>query len=189
MRRSLGAAGSAVARQGQRFLHWMADNYRWVLPLAILVMLLPIMLGVILTISHVSTQQSQINEQQRIITRQQEVVQHIQTEQLNAAYANCERGNETRQVNISNLHNDVHTLKTTLALWEAAISTSGTGEATPEVVAAFNVYLEGLRTGIATKQKAIRSTIEAQAPVAIKPGSPVDDCEQVVGAPRPGGND
>lgn len=192
MGRRLGAASDAVARQGHRFLNWMRQNYKWLLPSIILVLMVPILVGTILTLAHVSNQQDEISEQQATINRQQETIHRqqqavaaIQRQQIEGAYASCERGNETREVNVANLRGDVHTLKTTLALWEAAIATSGTAETPPKVLDAFNSYLDGLRSGITRKQTAVQQTIEAQTEVAIEPGSPVDDCEKVVGTPRP----
>jgi hypothetical protein len=188
MRNALARAGGAIQAESLRFAAWMSRNYKWVLPTVILVLLLPILGGVALTLSTISEQQNEIKAQQAVINEQQAVIVRVQKEQVGAAFDTCERGNESREVNVGNLRNDVHTLVTTLALWEAALATSGTGEAPPEVVAAFNGYLDGLRLGIQHKRRTIRRTIETQAPVAIEPGSPVDDCQRVVRAPSPGGS-
>lgn len=107
------------------------------------------------------------------------IIHVIQAQKAITEHENCERANKTRRVNIGNLRSDVHTLKTTLGLWEAAIAASGVGEAPPPVLAAFTRYLAGLRHGITHKQKSIRGTIAAQRAVAIEKGSPVVDCELV----------
>jgi hypothetical protein len=93
----------------------------------------------------------------------------------------CQRSNDARVGSIKNLHSDVRTLRTQLRLWEASIAHS-----TPEQLAqtpqdlleAFNKNLSALRSGIRRKRAAIRASIESQAEVAIKPGSPIVDCQK-----------
>lgn len=91
----------------------------------------------------------------------------------------CARSNDARVSSIHNLRGDVHTLKAGLELWEAAAGAT-TAEAAaqtpPEVAEAFSRDITALRRGIDRKQHAIHSSIEAQAPVAIHPGSPIVDC-------------
>lgn len=92
----------------------------------------------------------------------------------------CERTNAGRVASIQNLHDDVRTLETQLHLWESLAATASPEAAaqTPKTVQdAFDNNLSALRLGIQHKQEAIQASIDSQAAVAIKPGSPVADCK------------
>lgn len=89
----------------------------------------------------------------------------------------CTRSNAARVSSVKNLRGDVHTLKAELALWVAVREATPATAAAPNAVErAFNRDLAALRIGIGHKEKAVRTSIAAQASVAIKPGSPVVDC-------------
>lgn len=93
----------------------------------------------------------------------------------------CERSNDSRVSFVHNLRGDVHTLKAELALWVAAKEKTPKAqwEASPPVVRhAFEADIAALHLGITRKQHAVRTSINAQAEVAIRPGSPVVDCNK-----------
>lgn len=95
--------------------------------------------------------------------------------------AGCERANDDRAGEIKNLRSDAAVERAQLELWLAALS-----EATPEEVAALEgtatgkaieANVERLRRGIEHKKAAVQHKVEAQASVAIRPGSVRADCK------------
>lgn len=95
--------------------------------------------------------------------------------------AGCERANDDRAGEIKNLRSDAAVEHAQLNLWLTALL-----EASPEEVEALEETKTGkaiqgniqrLERGIAHKRAAVKHKIEAQAPVAIKPGSVRADCK------------
>lgn len=95
--------------------------------------------------------------------------------------AGCERSNDDRAGEIKNLRSDAAVERAQLDLWLSALS-----EASPEEVTkleatktgeAFTENIHKLERGVAHKKAAVQHKIEAQAGVAIKPGSVRADCK------------
>lgn len=134
-----------------RTARWFSRNRDWVIPAVILVLMVVILVG----------QQAQ------------------RSREHDATFATCERTNAARLASVHNLEGDVRTLKAELTLWEAveaATPASAQAASPPAVTAAFSGNVDAIRRGIGRKEHAITSAIAAQAPVAVRPGSPVDNC-------------
>lgn len=80
----------------------------------------------------------------------------------------CHRSNESRKASIRNYRNDVRNLKGDRRFLVTSLPPSAERDA---LVATKD-------QAIAAKRQAIRSSIAAQAPVAIHPGSPVANCHK-----------
>lgn len=135
-----------------RTARWFSRNRDWLIPAVILVLMVVILVG----------QQAQRNREH------------------DAAFATCERTNAARLSSVHNLEGDVRTLKAELTLWEAveaAATPAAHAASPPAVAAAFAANVDAIRYGIGRKEHAITSAIAAQAPVAVRPGSPVVDCD------------
>lgn len=141
----------------KRFGRAVSGNLGIVLPLVILVLLIPILIGVAITLSRVADQQMEIKQ---------------------GNIATCERTNEARVASIVEKHQSVKTLRKTLHLWNAAIAAAPPGEFHANPLAPLLIsYVNSLQEELDTKREGIRKSIEAQADVAVKPGSPVVDCK------------
>lgn len=109
------------------------------------------------------------------------ILTNILNRQHEANLEFCARSNDGRVSNVHNLKSDVHTLRAQLNLWTVVLSVTprqALAEANPSVLVAFNRNIEALHDGISKKKHSIETTISAQAPVAVRPGSPVVDCQR-----------
>ena len=104
----------------------------------------------------------------------------IVDKQHDAAILTCERSNQARVASVTEKRADIRfTLRPALRLWRSAIPAGGLDESTPpRIREAFYNLLSKLERGIHSKQHAIHEAIEAQAEVAIRPGSPIVDCNK-----------
>jgi hypothetical protein len=88
--------------------------------------------------------------------------------------AACERGNNTRLAEVGNLRSDVLVLFSDRALLEAVTAASP-----PSPLAeAYETSIRSKTLAIGRKQQVVDEVIESQAAVAVKPGSPVADCDK-----------
>lgn len=123
---------------------------------------------------------------------------HIARSSARTAHETCERSNESRVAGIVEKRQAVRTLeksvkvtRRTLHLWRVAIAEAPPAELAKNPLAplltsyvgGLSEELDGLTDELKAKREGIRATIEAQADVAIKPGSPIVDCEMA--APLP----
>lgn len=101
----------------------------------------------------------------------------LQRELRRGAIQTCQRTNESRVASIVEKHQSIITLRKTLHLWRGAIKAAPPGEleANP-ITPLFLSYVHSLEEELATKREGIRKAIDAQAAVAVRPGSPRVDC-------------
>lgn len=101
----------------------------------------------------------------------------LQQQEAENNFANCERNNESRVASIKEKRQNVRTLRKTLHLWRAAIKAAPPGELEGNPISPlFIAYVKSLEEELATKLEGIRSTIESQAEVAVKPGAVKINC-------------
>lgn len=94
--------------------------------------------------------------------------------------AACERGNNTRLAEVGNLRSDVLVLLSDRALLEAVASASPPSPLT----AAYETSIRSKTLAIGRKRQVVDEVIESQAAVAVKPGSPVADCDKAYSLDR-----
>lgn len=87
----------------------------------------------------------------------------------------CGRGNEARLASVKEKHSDLDTLRHNVRLWEVFRSLLPP-TVPPRFTLALDNNIDSLHRGILHKREGITESIESQASVAIKPGSPVVDC-------------
>lgn len=84
----------------------------------------------------------------------------------------CKRGNDSRLAEIDNLQSDLISLKADLSLLRVVYAaTKGS-----RLSSIYGAAVQAKELAIQRKRASIRKTIEAQAPVAVKRGSPLVDC-------------
>lgn len=96
-----------------------------------------------------------------------------------ADLATCERGNESRVVTVQNLHKDIAVFRSDIAFGKAILDLPGI-EQVGTVASRTHDFIEAHHLAIRGKRQTIHNYIEAQAPVAVHPGSVVADCQKVV---------
>ena len=102
----------------------------------------------------------------------------VQASERRAAIESCERQNEARVASVDEKRQSITTLRKTIHLWQAALAAAPPAELEANPVAPlFLSYLHSLEDERDTKREAIRKTIEAQADVAVRPGSPRVNCK------------
>lgn len=107
-------------------------------------------------------------------TRLTKVLAAEQRSQRLASIENCRRMNESRVASIAEKRQSVRTARKTLHVYRAVLAQAPPGpDPFLALIASLTVSLEEERDA---RREAIRKTIEAQAEVAIRPGSPVVDC-------------
>lgn len=139
------------------------------------IMLTALLILVAIELGHNNRQDLKLSD----LTHRTAILQH--QEVLNSE-ADCERTNESRLASIEEKRQSIKTLRKSLHLWRAALAAAAPGELEGNPIAPlFASYLSSLEEELRTKQEGIRSTIEAQSKVAIKPGSPIVDCSKALG--------
>lgn len=144
-------------------LHFV-DRYA---PLIVLMLLLPILVGVAITLGDVAGAQSQLRDQQQGLAATVLALHQIQARQHEEALSTCERGNESRLATIRNYRHD----RAQLQLYQEIFYGLPPGALREHAVTL-------TAESILAKTRTIKHTIHAQAEVAIEPGSPIVDCEE-----------
>lgn len=143
------AAAHAYVEAERRHSQRLSGTWGAVIGAAVAVLLIVVLFVSLHNSETANNTADQANDTAHALVRQQGAVLELQRSLHRAAILTCERGNESRVVNIENLEDDIQTYR--------------------EIGAS--------ERAIARKQGTIADTIAAQAPVAVEPGSPVVDCE------------
>lgn len=131
-----------------------------------LLLLLPILVGVAVTLSDVSTAQNRLDTQQDKLAHAIAELHQIQHRSHREQLESCERGNDSRLATVRNYRHDRAQLKLYEEIFHRLLP--------PTPLQRFAVALT--RESIEAKTRAIKHTIASQAEVAVAPGSPIVDC-------------
>lgn len=150
------------------------------------VLIIAVVLSMVLNLSFSVTASStaeKANDTSEEVRHQATKLRMLQRGNILAQRENCERSNDARVASIKEKRQSVRSLGKQLAFWDAALEASKDQPPSP-LTGVFLTFVGGLEEELATKREGITSSIESQASVAIKPGSPRADCAKA--NPLPG---